>query len=324
MTIQDLEEFLQKKARENVKTHSHEMEKGCTTLDGDWFIQKNEKYAFHVHPSYFNYKDGRQNWQHRHDFLEMLYVYKGACRQVINDRLIDLRENDVCILDTNVTHSINVSSRDDILINCLFRKSFFDMTFLCQLAENDILSNFFTQALYQAKSTNNYIIFHCNTQKSVREILCRAMCEYYDKKMCSDTIIGAYMIIMFSELLRTYRGQINEKSYKTLGQINVSEILLYLKDHYNSATLESTAHHFGFHPNYLSSIFKKLTGKRFIDYLHQIRLQEACNLLKSTNISIDQIASMVGYSNISFFYRLFKNKYGITPAKYRCDNISSN
>lgn len=327
MTLQELDVFLQKKAKETLNiTHTKEPDdpESCATLDSDWFIQKNEKFAFMIHPSCFNYRDGRSNWKHRHDFLEMFFVYQGSCRQVINGKTIELQEGDVCILNTNVSHTVSVANGDDILINCLFRKSYFDMTFLCQISENDLLSSFFTQAIYQTKSTNDYIVFHCHTQENIREVICRAICEYYDKKMCSDTIVNSYMLIMFSELLRAYKQEVNTSSYKTFGQINISDIVMYLNDHYSTATLKSTAQHFDFHPNYLSSIFKKLTGMRFIDFLHQKRLQEACIMLKSTDIPIDQIANSIGYFNMSFFYKLFKNKYGITPSKYRKDHRDDN
>lgn len=156
MTIQELDILLQKEAIENTSTHT-DPNASETTLDDDWFIPKNKKIAFQVHPSCFNYSSGQTNIWHRHNFLEMFYVYKGECRQRINDGTIYLQEGDICILDTNVYHAIDVSQRSDIVVNCLFRKSFFDMVFLSQIAENDILSNFLVQTVYQEKKTNSFL-----------------------------------------------------------------------------------------------------------------------------------------------------------------------
>jgi YesN/AraC family two-component response regulator len=81
--------------------------------------------------------------------------------------------------------------------------------------------------------------------------------------------------------------------------------------------LESTAKHFNFHPTYLSSIIKKLTGQRFIDILHEAKLNLASMLLITTDMPINSISNEVGYENTNFFYRIFKKHFGTTPAEYR-------
>jgi YesN/AraC family two-component response regulator len=77
------------------------------------------------------------------------------------------------------------------------------------------------------------------------------------------------------------------------------------------------AKHFYFHPTHLSKILKKITGTRFIDILHQVRLNKAGILLKTTDLPVKMIANEVGYENISFFYRIFKKHFECTPSEYR-------
>jgi two-component system response regulator YesN len=70
-------------------------------------------------------------------------------------------------------------------------------------------------------------------------------------------------------------------------------------------------------PNYLSTLFKKVTGKSFVDYLTEYRIEMAKAFLKKGDIKINDIASKVGYSNPGYFTKTFKKKVGISPQDFR-------
>jgi YesN/AraC family two-component response regulator len=71
-------------------------------------------------------------------------------------------------------------------------------------------------------------------------------------------------------------------------------------------------------PNYLSSLFHKITGIYFSDYLNSYRLEKAKKiLLSNSSASIKDIAMMVGYSNARYFSSLFKQSFGMLPSSYR-------
>lgn len=74
-----------------------------------------------------------------------------------------------------------------------------------------------------------------------------------------------------------------------------------------------------FHYNklYLGRLFKKETGKSITDYINLQRLKYACQLLSSTDQSIISIASRTGFNNVTYFNRLFKSAYGVSPKSYR-------
>lgn len=63
--------------------------------------------------------------------------------------------------------------------------------------------------------------------------------------------------------------------------------------------------------------FQKATGMTPIQYVHTLRLEEAKQLLESTDMSIEAIAGEVGYEDMSFFSRLFRREVGLTPGQYR-------
>lgn len=68
---------------------------------------------------------------------------------------------------------------------------------------------------------------------------------------------------------------------------------------------------------YFSSLFKKEVEVSFIKYLNDYRLEKASILLEDSNMRVNDIAVFVGIPNISYFNRVFKTKYGLTPSKYR-------
>lgn len=327
MEILELENFLRKispyeeyllnninlNKKENIETPVFSF---SNILNSDNFDEKmilkfNDNILLSIHPRFVNVKE------HVHPHIEMIYVYSGELNQIINGKRITLKEGELCILDTNVKHSLEASSKNDIIINFLMNKNFFDSGFLSNLAENDVFSIFFINAVYRSARCNNYLTFQSNQNTKIKTIFQNILCEYFDKSPCSNQVVNCYIVILFAELFRIYEKDINTKKHLYLKNINFTDILLYIENNYKSATLESTANQFYFTPTYLSTAIKKLTGQRFVDILQDVKFRNACNLMKNSNTPINEIANIVGYSNVSFFYRAFKKRFGITPAKYR-------
>ena len=67
-----------------------------------------------------------------------------------------------------------------------------------------------------------------------------------------------------------------------------------------------------------SRLLKKHTGKNFKELLKEQKLKSAAALLEESNMSDEDIMTNVGYENSSFFYRIFREKYGCSPKEYRC------
>ncbi|MDD9268564.1 response regulator [Paenibacillus sp. GCM10023248] len=98
-------------------------------------------------------------------------------------------------------------------------------------------------------------------------------------------------------------------------------ITVYVKDQIESKiTLKMTADHFGFSPNYLGQLFKEETGEHFSDFLVRVRMQKACELLLDPRWKVYEIADRIGYKNILYFNRQFKQHFNMTPGEYRKAN----
>ena len=82
----------------------------------------------------------------------------------------------------------------------------------------------------------------------------------------------------------------------------------------------SIAARFGYHPYYLSSLFKKHTGKTLHRYALEARLRYGSELLLGTELSLGEIAAKCGFANVNHFSVKFKQQYEESPAKWRCKN----
>ena len=90
-----------------------------------------------------------------------------------------------------------------------------------------------------------------------------------------------------------------------------------LKNYAERITLKSISEEVHFSVSYCNSVFKKGTRKPIVEYLIEMRMQKAKELLKHTNFTLPEIASKVGYDDYNYFSRLFKKNTHYSPTQYR-------
>jgi YesN/AraC family two-component response regulator len=91
----------------------------------------------------------------------------------------------------------------------------------------------------------------------------------------------------------------------------------YLVNNYQKASLEGAAEAVGLSPNYLSKIYKEKSGSGFLERLHKIKMEKACELLMNPAYKHYEIAFYVGYDNPKNFSRAFKAYFNVSPMEYR-------
>lgn len=98
----------------------------------------------------------------------------------------------------------------------------------------------------------------------------------------------------------------------------VRAVKQYIQEHYmESVSLEEVADFVGFNASYFSTLFKKESGKNFLEYLSEVRMNRAKELLKQTNFTVANICSQVGYSDLKHFTQSFKKATGLKPNEFR-------
>jgi two-component system response regulator YesN len=99
---------------------------------------------------------------------------------------------------------------------------------------------------------------------------------------------------------------------------NLQKLLAYIEQNYaEPLSLKDVARHFHFNPSYLSSYFSTHSGEGFIEYVNKIRVGKAAEMLRTGSDTIAEIGAKVGFSDHSYFCRVFKKFTGHSPSQYR-------
>ena len=254
---------------------------------------------------------------HSHDVFEMNYVLSGGCRQKIGEKEITFHTGDICFIALNVPHTIEVFD-ESIVINILIRRDTFDDIFLTDLRSKTLLTTFFLDSLYQNDKTD-FIIFHTGDDVVIRDMILEMCMETHEEDVYADNLLTHMTSILFSKLMRGYADTAMVSQRRSREFYDQIEIVGYLQNHYQTATLAETAEHFGYNMTYCSKLIKKTTGTNFVQLLREIRMKQAERLLRGTPASIEKIAERVGYENAGTFIRVFKQSRGMTPSQYRSE-----
>lgn len=134
---------------------------------------------------------------------------------------------------------------------------------------------------------------------------------------------ASLVVAILIDLFRTHPEAFPNRSYNNMS-IAVLNAQRYINDHFHQkVNLQEIADQNYINRHTLSLAFKDIVGISFKEYLILFRITEAKKLLITTNLSIEEIADQVGYTNVNNFIRIFKSKESITPNKYRVKAASS-
>ena len=100
-------------------------------------------------------------------------------------------------------------------------------------------------------------------------------------------------------------------------ELLMKSITQYMRNNLKNIRLDDLEREFYYRANFFNNFIKKSTGVTFSEYLIRLRVNRAKELLKDTDMTIDEIMDFIGYNNKGFFYRKFQEIAGITPAKFR-------
>lgn len=259
---------------------------------------------------------------HIHDVIELNYVYRGQCNQTIDGDRLSLLEGDFCLLDCNTPHEVLPLSERDIVITIDMRRSYLMNTLLQHLASNTIVSSFLAQSIMDNVQSKRHLIFHAQDE-TVRTIMQLFMCDYFSQGSAFDEpsnagaasdILNAYMVIVFSHLMRLYQERGGEDIEHP---DNPFVDILQFIDRNPNVKLGELAKHFGYNETYLGGLIKRKTGSTFKQLTFNKKMASARLWLETTDIPVYEIAETIGYHNLGFFYRKFSETFGCTPQEYR-------
>ena len=271
-------------------------------LAGQFFVKRNSR--FNPVP------------EHVHSYMEMSYVYAGTCRQTVDGREIELRENQVLLLDSDCPHAIAAQGAEDIMLSVAISKEFLNENLVGSAAKGSMVSQFLVGALSAQADHSRYVLFQSQGSWRLRMYFQDLLCEYLDPSIGADEIVLRLFQLILCELVNVYEADYDSRELAAK-RVPVTPIIYYIEQNYLTCTQESVAAHFYISPNYMTRLLKKHTGMTYIQMVQAQKLGHAATMLRHSELPITEIAHECGYENIGFFYKKFEAAYGCKPSQYR-------
>lgn len=253
--------------------------------------------------------------RHTHNYVEVVYMCSGQTTHIINETRVELHAGELLFLSQNATQEILPASLDDIAVNFIILPEFFDRSLAMIGAENNLIRTFLTDCLKNSSGQVSFLHFRVAdvlpVQNLVENLIWMLLHRQPNKRSMNQTTMG----LLFLHLL-------NFTDKVSIGQDHLEQeltftVLSYIEEHYRDGELSALAASLNYDLYWLSRLIKSTTGKTYTELLQEKRLNQAAWLLSATALSITDVSLDVGYSNFSYFYRIFRQKFGCSPKEYR-------
>ena len=256
--------------------------------------------------------------KHSHDYIEIIYMCSGKTTHIINGKeTVVLHEGDLLFLNRNAVHEILPAQENDIAVNFIVLPEFFDKTFE-MLQDENVIRDFIVGTLQQNSTGTDYIYFKVADILPVQNLIENMIWSLVHKQGNIRNINQTTMGLLILQLTN-YTDRIEGVNSRQYEQNMMFTVLRYIEENYKEGTLTELAELLNQSLAGLSRFIKKQSGMNFRQLLQQKRMNQASFLLTTTNLTVEEIILAVGYDNTSYFHRIFRERYGMTPKKYRKD-----
>lgn len=291
---------------------------GMWLQSSDWRIRLYQKHDFseRIIRRTFNEKttDGPV---HQHDSIEIGYVVEGTAKQRMMGKEHLFQAGDFWIIDRNCYHSDVYENKDLFMVTIGVATEIFDSAFVQNIGEPN-LQKFLSLALKEQKQNYQFLHFRPKHQNAGGGVVMeRFLSELVHREVGYKDIAKGLLARLFSSLVMEYEFTMNGMERDKVNELVCAEIEQYIKDHYQTVTVAELKEQFHYHGDYYNRILKRYTGKSFVEYLTDVRVDKSVHFLRETDLSVEEISAEIGYTGQTGFYKIFKNRYGMTPGKFR-------
>ena len=320
--MQQLEELTMEWKRSQIPQKDRPARKPRPHNPGIWTIRAQscfdgEEHLIHIKKQ-SDLHAGHPHRPHKHDFFEFNFVCKGQCHNTVDDQEFLYGPETIILMNPNAVHSCWVESTESQVVNLLVRTQAVEKVFMNLLSDGDPIFRFFLDSLYGQEEVPSCLVFH--SDEKVQDIFYEMVDEFLNRGPFYQQMMMSDMFKLFVQLLRLNPSP--RKLEHAPPPSPVSKVLSYIRQNYATCSLQELSEIFHYSTSYLSRIIKEETGKPFSELQTQYRLESACNFLRNSTFSAETIASIIGYCDVSYFYKVFKKTYHMNPTDYRRAEVS--
>ena len=244
-----------------------------------------------IHINLYQCKNGFQTPERIFDYHYLLFVHRGSGWFIIDGQKIKAKTGDLFFCKKYSSNVIVADNDDPFLLSGLeFR------------VDDDI----YLEA--SIKKTYNLIDY-----PFLKIIISEMIKECANGKIFSNEICSSLLQNLLLQLIRIAKIDSN----KPEAEIQ-NEILKYIQENLNQDLSHKKLQElFSYHRNSINYFLKKVTGMSLTNYVIELRMKYACELLSYSNLSVLEISQKCGYNYQSYFSRQFKKRFGISPNDFR-------
>lgn len=270
---------------------------------------------FHYH-RVFN--SGEMTQLHTHSYIELAYVAEGEFRQRILGKEIVFSRGDLCLIDKHCLHQDYLLASPATILFLGISNEMFTEIMDENITTHKIIA-FLQSALMEAKDVQQFLHFRpgAGADEEMEGCLYVLLRELYENSIGSHYICKGLLLRIFRIMSTKYDFSLSREQRRTMNWIMFEEVTGYIRRHYTHVTIQDLVKEFHFQEDYFNRLIKSRTDMTYSEYVQQIRLEHAERLLLTTDRTVDEIVRSVGYQNKGYFYKIFRGKYGVTPAEYR-------
>ena len=235
---------------------------------------------------------------HTHNHLELFYIVGGKGQFLIEDQLYPVNVNNLVIINPNVTHT-------EVSLNA-------------QPLEYIVLGIEGIELATGEDSNGQFNILDYFESLEISGCLRNILREMEQKNPGYEDVCQAYMEILIIRLMRNTAFSVPSEPHVISGNRQCAAVKRYIDLHFKeSLTLEQLAADAHMNKFYLAHAFKREYGISPIQYMILRRIEESKYLLAETDLSMSQIAQLLGFSSLSYFSQVFRRTQSMTPMDYR-------
>jgi AraC family L-rhamnose operon transcriptional activator RhaR len=240
--------------------------------------------------------------RHQHDCIEVAYVLEGEGLHYIGESILHVFQGDLFLIPAYVSHVFQpkeLAGRQSSLriINCLFDSNLLDAA--------------------TSSNLNRWRVYH-EQACEFREVLVRMYVEQQNQTESINERIKLQKQLM--ALLRAKQEK-SDLLHVEGGEVPIHQAVQHMGLRFaNPLSLPEMSRLVSLSTRHFQRLFKSATGRSYMQLLQEIRMRHSCGMLQYTSWSVQAIAQRVGIYDMNYFYRLFREHCGTTPAAFRLNN----
>ena len=275
-------------------------------ISGEKLLDKGKLIAIRPHTRFIAFPE------HTHDYVEMVYMCQGSTAHIVNGERFRLEAGELLMLGQNARQQIEAAGKEDVAVNFIVRPEFFS-SLLPMLGEEETPLRRFIVACLRGENESGYLLFHVSEILPIQNLIENLLYTMLEDIPNRRSIMQLTMGLLFVQLL----NHTQTLSFFSGEQEAVITVLRYVEEHYRDGSLSEIAEQLHYELHSLSRLIRQKTGKNYTDLVQEKRLSQTVWFLNNTDWNIDEIARAVGYENMTYFHRLFREHFGMSPRKYR-------